>query len=171
LTTRCVIRIQVALKQLASSRTLPLEKSIEIAKELLSVEFRDLKSAGFSAVMLRDHCQATAKQLKMSGFTAADVMQMYAIDCAGLLALGYSRDELLQAGFGYGHIINSGDPRYTFVILFLVSFSIPLNQQISHPCFYDFDFRIKNHTLFTKENVTLFFAASRVFCIRHFACA
>ncbi len=121
-----VIRIQVALKQLASSRTLPLEKSIEIAKELLSVEFRDLKSAGFSAVMLRDHCQATAKQLKMSGFTATDVMQMYAIDCAGLLALDYSRDELLQAGFGYGHIIHTGDLRYTIVICFFGFFLNPV---------------------------------------------
>lgn len=89
-----VIRIQVALKQLASSRTLPLEKSIEIAKELLSVEFRDLKSAGFSAVMLRDHCQATAKQLKMSGFTAADVMQTFLLNDSDLKLLGFRKDEI-----------------------------------------------------------------------------
>jgi hypothetical protein len=134
-----VIRIQAALKQLASSRTLPLEKSIELAKELLSVEFRDLKGAGFSAVMLRDHCQATAKQLKTSGFTAADVMQTFAIDCSGLLGLGYLRDDLLQAGFGYGHVINTGHPRYTVVNIFcFVSFVIPLHKRISRPCFYCF---------------------------------
>ena len=89
-----VIRIQAALKQLASSRTLPLEKSIELAKELLSVEFRDLKGAGFSAVMLRDHCQATAKQLKTSGFTAADVMQTFTLNDADLKHLGFKKDEI-----------------------------------------------------------------------------
>jgi hypothetical protein len=106
---------QAALRQPALARSVPPEKMIKIAEELLSVEYPDLKSAGFTASMLRDKCHATAKQLKVSGFSAAEVKEAYPLDCSGLAKLGFCRDELLDANFSFGDIINTGDPRYTIV--------------------------------------------------------